>query len=106
MSTFAAQFLKQARVMAGDLRHRQIIRTALGNYELARDQGRAAFQDWPLKPNGRRSITSTIISNSSHLSWRRVERKSTGPALVNRRGKSFCRLSAIKRRSPSSSPKR
>ena len=46
MSTFAGQFAKQARVMAGDLRHRQIIRKALGNYELARDKGQASFQDW------------------------------------------------------------
>ena len=46
MSTFAAQFLKQARVMAGDLRHRQIIRTALGNYEIARDKGKSSFQNW------------------------------------------------------------
>jgi L-lactate dehydrogenase complex protein LldF len=46
MSTFATQFLKQARVMAGDLRHRQIIRTALGNYGIARDKGKTSFQDW------------------------------------------------------------
>jgi len=32
--------------MAADLRHRKIIRTALGNYELARDQRKASFQDW------------------------------------------------------------
>ncbi|MEJ0091641.1 MAG: LutB/LldF family L-lactate oxidation iron-sulfur protein [Limisphaerales bacterium] len=38
--------MKQARVMAGDLRHRHIIRAALGNYEVARDQRTAAFQDW------------------------------------------------------------
>jgi L-lactate dehydrogenase complex protein LldF len=56
MITFAAQFLKQARVMAGDLRHRQIIRTALGNYELARDKGRAAFQDW----QGARQLAAEI----------------------------------------------
>ena len=46
MSAFANQFLKQAGVMTSDLRHRKIIRTALGNYEIARDQGRSAFQDW------------------------------------------------------------
>jgi L-lactate dehydrogenase complex protein LldF len=46
MSTFATQFLKQARAMTADLRHRRIIRTALGNYEIARDQGRSSFQDW------------------------------------------------------------
>jgi L-lactate dehydrogenase complex protein LldF len=44
--TFVSQFMKQARVMAGNLRHRQIIRTALGNYEIARDQRKASFQDW------------------------------------------------------------
>ena len=43
---FAAKFLKDARVMAGDLRHRKIIRTALGNYEIARDQRKNSFQDW------------------------------------------------------------
>ncbi len=44
--TFASQFLKDARVMAGDLRHRQTIRTALRNYEIVRDKRKAAFQDW------------------------------------------------------------
>src|ERR1700728_2020193 len=43
---FASKFLKQARTMTGDLRHRKIIRKALGNYELARDRRKAAFQDW------------------------------------------------------------
>jgi L-lactate dehydrogenase complex protein LldF len=44
--TFVAQFLKDARVMAGDLRHRKIIRAALGNYEIARDKRKDSFQDW------------------------------------------------------------
>jgi L-lactate dehydrogenase complex protein LldF len=44
--TFVAQFLKDARVMAADLRHRRIIRTALGNYEIARDKRKSSFQDW------------------------------------------------------------
>ncbi|MDD5140147.1 MAG: LutB/LldF family L-lactate oxidation iron-sulfur protein [Verrucomicrobiales bacterium] len=56
MSTFAAQFLKHARVMSGDLRHRKIIRTALGNYEIARDQRQAAFQDW----QGARQLAAVI----------------------------------------------
>jgi L-lactate dehydrogenase complex protein LldF len=43
---FAAQFLKDARTMAGDLRHRKIIRAALGNYEIARDKRKESFQDW------------------------------------------------------------
>ena len=44
--TFASKFLKQARTMTGDLRHRKIIRKALGNYEIARDQRKASYQDW------------------------------------------------------------
>jgi L-lactate dehydrogenase complex protein LldF len=44
--TFVAKFLKDARVMAGDLRHRKIIRAALGNYEIARDKRKASFQSW------------------------------------------------------------
>src|SRR5882724_2493580 len=44
--TFVSQFMKQARVMAGDLRHRKIIRTALANYEIARDKRKASFQCW------------------------------------------------------------
>src|SRR5271155_67438 len=44
--TFVAKFLKDARVMAGDLRHRKIIRAALGNYEIARDKHKASFQSW------------------------------------------------------------
>jgi L-lactate dehydrogenase complex protein LldF len=43
---FASQFLKDARVMAGDLRHRKIISTALGHYEIARDKRKALFQSW------------------------------------------------------------
>jgi L-lactate dehydrogenase complex protein LldF len=44
--TFATQFLKDARVMAGDSRQRKIIRTALSNYEIVRDKRKASFQDW------------------------------------------------------------
>src|SRR5471030_121804 len=44
--TFVSQFMKQARVMAGDLRHRKIIRAALGNYEIGRDKRKASFQSW------------------------------------------------------------
>lgn len=54
--TFATQFLQRARVMAGDLRHRKIIRTALGNYEIARNRRTASFQDW----QGARRLASEI----------------------------------------------
>jgi L-lactate dehydrogenase complex protein LldF len=47
MTTPAAQFKQDACRLSADLRHRQIIQTAMGNYEVVRDQRKAAFQDWP-----------------------------------------------------------
>ncbi len=44
--SFASEFRDRARVVASNLRHRQIIRTALGNYETARDRRKATYQDW------------------------------------------------------------
>jgi L-lactate dehydrogenase complex protein LldF len=44
--SFVSQFKSAASVMAKDLRHRKIIRTALGNYEIVRDKRKASFQDW------------------------------------------------------------
>jgi L-lactate dehydrogenase complex protein LldF len=46
MSTFASQFKEDAQRLTRDLRHRQLIQTALGKYEVVRDQRKAAFQDW------------------------------------------------------------
>jgi L-lactate dehydrogenase complex protein LldF len=46
MTAPAQQFKAQARRMTLDLRHRQLIHTALSNYEVVRDRNRAAFQDW------------------------------------------------------------
>jgi L-lactate dehydrogenase complex protein LldF len=46
MNTPAAQFNQDARRLSADLRHRQTIQTAMGKYEIARDQRKAAFQDW------------------------------------------------------------
>jgi L-lactate dehydrogenase complex protein LldF len=46
MSTPAVQFMQDARRLSADLRHRRIIQTAMGNYEVARDQRKTAFQDW------------------------------------------------------------
>jgi len=47
MKTPAAQFKVQATALTQDLRHRQLIQTALGKYEVVRDRTKAAFQDWP-----------------------------------------------------------
>src|SRR5947208_12277480 len=46
MSSFAAQFKEQAWRLTRDLRHRQIIQTALRKYEVVHDKAKAAFQDW------------------------------------------------------------
>jgi L-lactate dehydrogenase complex protein LldF len=46
MSAPAVQFKQDARRLTADLRHRQTIQTAMGKYEVVRDQRKAAFQDW------------------------------------------------------------
>jgi L-lactate dehydrogenase complex protein LldF len=47
MPSYAKKFKQDARRVTADLRQRQIIRTALHNYEIARDLRKAAFRDWP-----------------------------------------------------------
>jgi len=64
MTTFATQFTEQAKRMTRDLRHRQIIRTALHNYEIVRDQRKAAFQDWP---TARQAAAETKWEAINHL---------------------------------------
>jgi L-lactate dehydrogenase complex protein LldF len=44
--SFVSQFKAAASEKTRDLRHRQIIRTALRNYEVVRDKRRDAFQSW------------------------------------------------------------
>ena len=46
MSSPAQQFSEQAEVLTHDLRHREIIQTALSKYEVVRDKSRGAFQDY------------------------------------------------------------
>ena len=70
MSAFATQFKEQARVMTRDLRHRQLIRTALRNYEIARDKRKAAFQDWPA---ARQAAAETKWEAVNHLDQHLVE---------------------------------
>jgi L-lactate dehydrogenase complex protein LldF len=47
MTGYAKKFLRSAQRVAADLRHRQIIHTALHNYEAARDRRKAAYRNWP-----------------------------------------------------------
>jgi L-lactate dehydrogenase complex protein LldF len=46
MSLPATQFKIDAQRISFDLRHRNLIRTALGKYEVIRDRTKGAFQDW------------------------------------------------------------
>lgn len=47
MIAFAKEFKKEAVRLARDLRHRNLIKTALKNYEAARDAKKDRFQSWP-----------------------------------------------------------
>lgn len=46
MSISSVQFKTDARRLAADLRHRELIHTALSKYEVIRDRTKSAFQDW------------------------------------------------------------
>src|SRR5712675_1612583 len=46
MSAPATHFAEDAERVAHDLRHRGIIQTAMGKYEVVRDQRKLWFQDW------------------------------------------------------------
>src|SRR5947207_2300126 len=45
-TTFGEAFKSQAVLLTRDLRHRELIQTAIRKYEVVRDKSRAAFQDW------------------------------------------------------------
>jgi L-lactate dehydrogenase complex protein LldF len=46
MTAPAKQFKTSAVTLTHDLRHRKVIQTAIGKYEVVRDKTKAAFQDW------------------------------------------------------------
>jgi len=46
MTTAAKQFKRQAAAITKDLRHRDLVETALTNYEASRDQKTGLFADW------------------------------------------------------------
>ena len=46
MTTEVQEFKDQATKVTADLRHRKLIQTALGKYEVARDKRKGAFQSW------------------------------------------------------------
>ncbi len=64
MNTIATTFKQQAVRLTRDLRHRQIIQTALRKYEVVRDKSRAAFQDWQA---ARQAAAETKWEAMNHL---------------------------------------
>src|ERR1035438_4867568 len=57
-------FLASALEKTRDLRHRQVIRTALRSYEVVRDQRKAAFQSWE---SARQAAAETKWEAVNHL---------------------------------------
>jgi L-lactate dehydrogenase complex protein LldF len=64
MSAYVAQFKTAAQRVTADLRQRQFIRTALGNYEVARDLRKASFQSWE---SARQTAAETKWQAINHL---------------------------------------
>ncbi len=64
MKTFAHEFKEQAQQLTADLRHRDLIQTALRKYEAVRDKTKAAFQDWPA---ARQAAAQTKWEAINHL---------------------------------------
>ncbi len=64
MTSFATQFKEQSRQITRDLRHRQLIQTALGKYVVQRDEKKAAFQDWN---SARQAAAETKWDAINHL---------------------------------------
>jgi len=64
MSAPATHFNEDARRVAPDTRHRGIIQTAMGKYEVVRDQRKLWFQDW----QGARNLAArTKFESVNHL---------------------------------------
>jgi L-lactate dehydrogenase complex protein LldF len=70
MNAIAQQFKDQATRLTGDLRHRELIQTALGKYAIVRDKKIALFKDW----QGARQKASEVKWNAvNHLDEYLVE---------------------------------
>jgi L-lactate dehydrogenase complex protein LldF len=68
MKTFSSEFKAQANRMSQDLRHRGLIQTAIGKYEVKRDEKRGLFQDWQGARNAASAIKLEAISRlDEHL---------------------------------------
>jgi L-lactate dehydrogenase complex protein LldF len=70
MNAIAHQFKDQATRLTSDLRHRELVQTALGKYSIVRDKKIALFQDW----QGARQRAAEIKWNAvNHLDEYLVE---------------------------------
>ena len=70
MTTAAREFKTQATVLTRDLRHRELIHTALSKYEAVRDRSKGAFQDWQA---ARQAAAETKWEAVNHLDKYLVE---------------------------------
>jgi L-lactate dehydrogenase complex protein LldF len=64
MSGAASQFLKRARVLAADLRHRQWLQRGVDKHRATRAVSQAGFQDWPA---ARQAAAETKWDAINHL---------------------------------------
>src|SRR5436309_12396976 len=64
MKAFAAEFKTRAQQHTHDLRHRQLIQTALRKYEAVRDRTKSTYQDWPA---ARQAAAETKWEAINHL---------------------------------------
>jgi len=64
MTSPSKQFKEQAEVLTHDLRHRDIIQTAMRKYEVVRDKNRGAFQDYQ---SARQAAAETKWEAINHL---------------------------------------
>ena len=80
MKGFASDFKIRARQLTGDLRHRQLIQTALRKYEVVRDRTKAQFQNWEAaREAAARTKWEAINHLDQHLAdfVRRIEARGT-----------------------------
>lgn len=63
MNALGKQFKTAATKVTHDLRHRALIQTALGKYEIIRDNTRSAYQDWEQARNLAGSIKADAVGH-------------------------------------------
>lgn len=68
MSTQSSHFKSDATRVAANVRHRNLVQTAMGKYEVKRDEKKELFQDWPGARQAASDIKYEAINHlGSHL---------------------------------------